>query len=83
MLRKSKYLLKTRCFPHSPQVFPQEFSTVPGRLGKIVEIDIKISDRIRPNSHFFAGCVFYHREFFVQKFLLDKGKCVEVFRMRN
>ena len=83
MLEKSKYLLKTHSFPHSPQSFPQGFSTASPGMWKGGEIDIKRNDSIRPISHFFAGRGFYHREFFVQKFLLDKRNHGEISRMRN
>ena len=63
-----KYLLKTMGFPHSPQVYPQEFSTTPLWLWNRLQIDIKRYDSLRRNSHFFAGRVFYHSRSFVQKF---------------
>ena len=75
MGKETEYLLKTQSFPHSPQVFPQEFSTAAGGCGYSVLIYIKRSDSFRPISHFFAGCGFYHSESFVQKFGLDKGEC--------
>ena len=72
LLRTSKYLLKTHSFPHSPQGFPQGFSTAFPGLWKGRKIDIKRSDTLRHNPHFFAGRVFYHRTFPAQKFSLDK-----------
>ena len=72
MWTKSKYLLKTQSFPHSPQVFPQGFSTAGSGLWNGTGIYIKIADSLRPVSHFFAGRVFHNRIFFVQKNTLDK-----------
>ena len=63
-----KYLLKTRGFPHSPQVYPQEFSTTMLWLWNRLQIDIKRSDNLRQNFHFFAGGGFHNSRIFVQKF---------------
>ena len=73
MLGKSKYLLKTHSFPHSPQSFPQGFSTALPGLWNCCEINIKRTDRLRPFFHFFARRVFYHSGIFVQKLRLDRG----------
>jgi len=73
VLKQSKYLLKTKSFPHSPQLSPQGFSTARGALWRKLRINIKIPDIFRPTSHFFGGRVFYHNKFFVQKFGLDKN----------
>ena len=75
MLGKAKYLLKTHSFPHSPQTFPQGFSTGFKGVWKQEQIDIKRYDRLRRIPYFFAGRVFYHSKIFVQKLGLDKGKC--------
>ena len=66
-----EYLLKTQSFPHSPQTFPQGFSTASRRMVKGREIDIKRIDRNRPIPHFFAGRGFHHIRSFVQKIGLD------------
>lgn len=68
----AKYLLITLSFPHFPQIFPQEFSTGAVNCGYSFLVHIKICDGFRAVSHFFAGRVFYHGGFFVQKFGLDK-----------
>ena len=65
---EGKYLLITHSFPHSPQVFPQEFSTGwPWDVYTTV-IYIKRTDTNRPDSHFFASRGFYHRDFLVHNF---------------
>ena len=70
--KQGEYLLKTHSFPHSPQFSPQGFSTTPERMWTVGGIYIKMPDILRPTSHFFAGRVFYHSIFFVQKSGLDK-----------
>jgi hypothetical protein len=67
-----KYLLITRSFPHSPQVFPQGFSTGGGNCGYADLIDIKSGDCFRQNLHFFGAVIFHHSLFFVQKMGLDR-----------
>ena len=71
--KASEYLLITKSFPHSPQVFPQELSTGKPRCGYSFLVHIKSCDTLRPISHFFAGRGFYHGEEFVQKLGLDKA----------
>jgi len=65
--KEAKYLLITRSFPHSPQFFPQGFSTAAVCCGYSFLVHIKSVDSIRRISYFFAGCGFYHSVSFVQK----------------
>jgi len=72
--KETKYLLITHSFPHSPQVFPQEFSTGKKDCGYSLLVHIIRCDAIRENSHFFAGGGFHHGAVFVQKLGLDRTK---------
>ena len=80
--KMGKYLLITRSFPHSPQIFPQGLSTSGSGCGQILLVHINAFDSLRGFSYFFAAVAFYHREIFVQKNTLDKsgrsaaGQCV-------
>jgi hypothetical protein len=66
--KSRKYLLKTWSFPHSPQTFPQDFSTG-GHKGVYTKLlSIKRPDSLRQNLHFFSGCGFAHRGLPVDKF---------------
>ena len=65
--KEAECLLKTLSFPHSPQAFPQGFSTGTMNCGYTILVHIKRSDTIRTVSHFFADCGFYHGADFVQK----------------
>ena len=65
--KEAEYLLKTLSFPHSPQVFPQGFSTGGVNCGYSILVHIKRNDTVRAVSHFFADCVFCHGSNFVQK----------------
>ena len=67
-----KYLLITRSFPHSPQAFPQGFSTGKPSCGYSLFVHIKQSTRILEKSYFFWMVDFYQGKIFVQKLGLDK-----------
>ena len=60
--------MKTHTFPHSPQSFPQRFSTGVGKTGYTLAVDIKDFDRIRPNPNFFAGRKFHYWPYSCAKF---------------
>lgn len=71
---KKKSLWKNQSFPHSPQVFPQGFSTVPQLCGKfwkdyITLFPKKPSSRSFPRNRHFA-----QREIFVKNVGVDKSK---------
>ena len=66
--KESEYLLKTLSFPHSPQVFPQEFSTGAAGGPCTILIYIKRNDRLRRIFHFFVRRNFNHIVTFVQFF---------------
>ena len=57
--KEAEYLLKTKSFPHCPHGFPQEFSTAVNIVDICYLVDIKLLDRKRPDSNFFAGRNYY------------------------
>jgi len=71
----SEYLLITHSFPHSPQTFPQDFSTACPCCGYSFLVHIKYAAARGRIPHFFAGGVFYYGGIFVQKFGLDRPVC--------
>ena len=71
--KTAKYLLITRSFPHSPQVFPQEFSTGRKACGCSQMVHIIRRRGFIRTAYFFEDGVFYYGRIFVQKFGLDKG----------
>ena len=73
IFKTPKYLLITGSFPHSPQVFPQEFSTAVPGCGYSFLVHIKRTGSFTEFPHFFEGGGFYYGGFFVQKFGLDTG----------
>ena len=72
IFKTAKYLLITQSFPHSPQVFPQEFSTGWKRCGYSLLVHIKRALESEGFSHFFESGVFYYSLIFVQKLGLDR-----------
>ena len=69
--KTGKYLLITPSFPHSPQFYPQGLSTAFHTCGNPLLTPGSPPGRCRGNPHFLAAVVFYHSDFFVQKYPLD------------
>jgi len=72
IFKTPKYLLITQSFPHSPQVFPQEFSTGWSSCEYSFLVHIKWPVITGKFPHFFEGGVFYYSLIFVQKLGLDR-----------
>ena len=66
------YLLITQSFPHSPHVYPQEFSTGRGDCGYSFLVDIRRNRSFREKPTFSAVVDFYQGGFFVQNLGLDR-----------
>lgn len=71
--KEEEYLLITQSFPHSPQVSPQELSTVSTGCGYAKKVHIKGFDLLRGISHFWGTVDFAMGKIFVRISHLDKG----------